>query len=258
MYNTIIIFIAEWFEGLTAVWQVAIYAMLTALATGLGAIPFFFVKTITRQWKGIGDAFAAGLMLTASFRLIEEGLEYNLWRLLVGIVVGMALITWSHSRFNQKDHFEIGDLQGASALKALMIVGVMTIHSFAEGVGVGVSFGGGTEFGTYISAAIAIHNIPEGLAICMVLVPRGISVWKSMLWSVFSSLPQPVLAVPSFLFVDAFKPFLPFGLGFAAGAMIWMVVSELIPEALEHVKKQKIAISVVAGVVIMVLLQEVI
>lgn len=258
MYENTILFIADWFEGLSTVWQVAIYAMLTAIATGLGAIPFFFIKTITKQWIGIGDAFAAGLMLTASFRLIEEGLEYSLWRLLAGIVVGMALITWSHYRFNDQEKLEIGALKGANALKALMIVGVMTIHSFAEGVGVGVSFGGGREFGTYISAAIAIHNIPEGLAICMVLISRGVSVWKSMLWSIFTSLPQPLLAIPSFLFVDIFKPFLPFGLGFAAGAMIWMVVSELIPEALENARKQYIAVGVVVGVVLMVLLQEVI
>jgi zinc transporter, ZIP family len=246
------------FNELSAVWQVLIYASLTALATGLGAIPFFFVKDITKKWIGLGDAFAAGLMLTASFRLIEEGMDYNLWRLLLGICVGMVIITWSRNRLSDNGELAMGKLEGASALKALMIVGVMTIHSFAEGVGVGVSFGGGREFGTYISAAIAIHNIPEGLAISMVLISRGVSVWKSMFWSVFSSVPQPLLAIPSFLFVDTFKPFLPFGLGFAAGAMIWMVVSELLPDAFADAKKQQVAISTVIGVVVMVLLQQII
>ncbi len=250
--------ITDWFNGLGAVWQVLIYSTLTAVATGLGAIPFFFIRKITKRWIALGDALAAGLMLTASFRLIEEGLHYGLWRLLLGIGLGMVLINWSRRQLDGREEIKVGELQGTNALKALLIVGVMTVHSFAEGVGVGVSFGGGEAFGKFISAAIAIHNIPEGLAISMVLVSRGVSVWKSMFWSIFSSLPQPIVAVPSFLFVDIFQPFLPFGLGFAAGAMIWMVASELLPEALQDAPKETIAIAVVVGVMLMILLQEMI
>jgi zinc transporter ZupT len=110
----------------------------------------------------------------------------------------------------------------------------MTAHSFAEGVGVGVSYGGGDELGIFITAAIAVHNIPEGLAISLVLVPRGTPIWKAAGWSIFTSLPQPLMAVPAFLFVLFFEPILPVGLGLAAGAMIWMVFAELIPDALEE------------------------
>ncbi len=72
---------------------------------------------------------------------------------------------------------------------------------------------------------------PKGLAISLVLVPRGTPVWQAALWSVFSSLPQPIAAVPAFLAVEKFTPFLPVGFGIAAGAMIWMVFSKLIPDA---------------------------
>ena len=93
-----------------------------------------------------------------------------------------------------------------------------------------------------IAIAIAIHNVPEGLAISLVLVPRGTSVHAAAGWSIFSSLPQPLLAVPAFLFVDAFSSILPIGLGFAAGAMVWMVIGELLPEALAMAPRRVVAI----------------
>ncbi len=97
-----------------------------------------------------------------------------------------------------------------------------------------MAFGDSDRLGLFIAVAIAIHNIPEGLAISLVLVPRGTPPWKAAGWSIFSSLPQPLMAVPAFLFVLAFQPFLPIGLGLAAGAMLWMIFAELIPDALKH------------------------
>jgi zinc transporter ZupT len=250
--------IYEWFIGIEKYWQVLIYASLTAVATGLGVLPFFFFRKITRSLTAYGDSIAAGLMLTASYKLVEEGLEYSLWRVLVGVLIGLILIYFSRQALADKDQFSIGNLKGVSAFKAIMIVGVMIIHSFAEGIGVGVSFGESDNFGIFISAAIAIHNIPEGLAIGLVLITRGISVGKSMLWAIISSIPQPLLAVPSFLFVESFKPFLPIGLGLAAGAMLWMVVSELLFDAFENLNKERVAVAVVIGIIIMIFLQEII
>jgi zinc transporter ZupT len=129
-------------------------------------------------------------------------------------------------------HPAFGTLRGADAIGALMIVGVMTLHSFTEGIGVGVSFGDGAALGAVIATAIAVHNIPEGLAISLVLVPRGVSVPRAAAWSIFSSLPQPLMAVPAYLLVEWFEPVLPVGLGFAGGAMLWMVAAQLLPDAL--------------------------
>ena len=113
----------------------------------------------------------------------------------------------------------------------MTIVAVMTVHSFSEGVGVGVAYGGGDALGLFITLAIAVHNIPEGLAISLVLVPRGASVRAAAAWSVFSSLPQPLMALPAFLFVEEFAGLLPYGLGFAGGAMVALVLLELVPDA---------------------------
>jgi zinc transporter, ZIP family len=224
-------------------------AMITAVATGLGAVPFLFVRNISGWWLGAANAAAAGLMLGASHTLISEGTKLAPGRMLAGILIGLAAIVVSNRLIRRRGPVEVADLRGDGAAKALLILGVMTAHSFAEGVGVGVSFAGTPELGVFITTAIAIHNIPEGLAICLVLIPRGTSVWKASLWSIFTSLPQPLMAVPAFLFVLAFTPLLAVGLGIAAGAMIWMVFSELIPDAVEKTSGSTVGIVVTLAMV---------
>ena len=136
-----------------------------------------------------------------------------------------------------------------------MIVGVMTVHSFTEGVGVGVAFGDGQALGALITTAIAVHNIPEGLAISLVLVPRGVSVLRAAGWSVFSSLPQPLMAVPAFLLVEWFEPVLGVGLGFAGGAMVWMVFAQLVPDALQTADTRSVVAVAAASAGAMIALQ---
>ena len=111
---------------------------------------------------------------------------------------------------------------------------IMTVHSFAEGAALCVSFCEGLALATAITLAVAVHNIPEGLAVSAVLRPQGARVLACAWWSIVSSLPQPIAAVPAFLFVTHFAWALPYGLGFAAGAMVFMVLVELLPEAYEH------------------------
>ncbi|GAA5336862.1 ZIP family metal transporter [Thermus antranikianii] len=235
-------------------WTVFLYALLTAVATGLGALPFLFTRRILAHHLGLANAAAGGLMLSASFGLIYEGVHYHLGRTLLGVVLGLLFIQLSH-RFLHGREVSFGSLNGLDARKALMMVGIMTLHSFAEGVGVGVAFGGGEALGVFITLAIAVHNIPEGLAISLVLIPRGVSVLGAALWSVFSSLPQPLMAVPAFLFVELFKPALPVGLGFAAGAMIWMVAAEILPEALKEAKAEGVATVLTLAAALMVAFQ---
>ena len=239
----------------TSVWIVFVAALGTALATGLGAVPFFFVHSFSRRWLGLANALAAGLMLGASTTLIYEGGREGVLRLSGGIVFGVILIALTQRLIQHDVVDHVGSLQGADARKALMIVGVMTIHSFTEGIGIGVSYGGGAALGVFITVAIAVHNIPEGLAISLVLVPRGTRVVTAAAWSIFSSLPQPLMAVPAFVFVDFFRAVLPVGLGFAAGAMLWMVVRQLMPDAVRDASTPAVASTVAAGVGVMVLLQ---
>jgi ZIP family zinc transporter len=240
----------------TGVATVFLLALLTAVATGLGALPFAFAKHPTRGWLGASNAVAAGLMLAASFGLIYEGVNHGLFRTLAGALLGLGFIVTARRVLRQDEHPAVfAGMGGLDARKALLIVGVMTVHSFTEGVGIGVSFGGGEALGLFISLALAVHNVPEGLAISLVLVPRGVGWVRAAWWSVFSSLPQPLMAVPAFLFVELFRPLLPYGLGFAAGAMIWMVFSELVPDAFEETSSKLVAVVVTVSVLAMVAFQ---
>lgn len=234
---------------------VFLYGTITALATGIGALPFLFVRRLSVRVVAVANALAGGLMLGASFGLIVEGTEYGSRQTLAGGALGVAFILLAQ-RILEDRELEIGTAQGTSARRMVLMVIVMTVHSFAEGVAVGVAFGGGVTLAAVITIAIAVHNIPEGLAISAVLRPRGVSVARCAGWSVFSSLPQPAMAVPAFLFVEAFRPALPYGIGFAAGAMIFMVLVELLPEAYEQAPKPVVALLVSTSLVAMVLFQQ--
>jgi zinc transporter, ZIP family len=145
-----------------------------ALATGLGALPFAFVGDLTRKWLGASNAVAGDLMLAASFGLIYEGVSYGLARRVLGALIGLAFIVLTRNLLRGKEHhLASAEARGVGSRKALLMVGVMTAHSFTEGVGVGVSFGRGQDLEIFISLAIAVHSVPEGLAISLVLIPRG-------------------------------------------------------------------------------------
>jgi zinc transporter ZupT len=235
--------------------NVAIAGLVTALATGLGALPLLLRRRIGGRALGVANGIAAGLMLAASFSLMVEGNEIGVSRTVLGMILGLGAIALGQRLLKDREEFHVGNLRGADARRALLIVGVMTLHSFAEGIGVGVAFGGEGQLGPFITLAIAIHNIPEGLAIALVMVPRGSSITAAGGWSIVSSLPQPLLAVPAFLFVMLFQPVLPVGLGLAAGAMIWMVLAELLPEANEAAGPQLTALTTTLALALMMAFQ---
>ncbi len=236
--------------------HVLIASSVTALCTGLGVIPFFFVSNISKMMLGVGNAIAAGLMLGASIGLSWEAGSISMGKLAIGLALGVALVLLTDALLPVAEPGQhLGQLSAVDFRKVLIILVVMTAHSFAEGIGVGVSFGGRDGLGDLISTAIAIHNIPEGIAISLVLIPRGFSKLKASLWSIFSSLPQPLMAVPAFLFVLMFKPLLPIGLGLAAGAMFYMVFFELLPESIQNTSRLTAGGVLVASTAAMLLFQ---
>ncbi len=235
--------------------SVVSYSVLMAVATGLGVIPLMFRKAVPARWMSLASALASGLLLAAAFELIHRGISENAAATILGIVIGLSLIAASRKWLEKRASPEVSDLARASTLKAFVIVGVLTIHSFPEGIAVGLALGKGLSFGLLISLVIALHNIPEGLAVGLVLVPQGVKPWKAALWSIFTSLPQPLMAIPAFLLVSAFEPVLPFGLGLAAGAMIWMIGAEVLPDSCGKASPRSIGAALTIGVVMMLSIQ---
>ncbi|GAB4820100.1 hypothetical protein N2152v2_007146 [Parachlorella kessleri] len=223
--------------------DVAVMTIMMAAAAGLGALPFFFVRSLSPLMSGLATAVACGVMFACSFDLVHTGQPYGAGLVVVGVVLGGLFIRSMQQWLETVEDVEFENLKGAGARKTLLLVGVMAAHALGEGCGVGVSFSGdsGWSQGVLTTLAIGIHNVPEGLAKATVLVGQGVSARQALLWSVLTCLPQPLVAIPSFLFVEAFEAILPIALGFAGGCMIWIVFAELLPDAFTAAPPKQVA-----------------
>lgn len=231
-----------------AVSLVFIAGLVTAFATGLGALPFFMWDDIsTRTNVGLWG-FAAGIMTAASvFGLLEKAVAVGDNVLIaVGGVAGIALVVIA-DHIVEGYEFSPTAYPDADFKQLVLVLGVLTVHSFPEGIAIGVSFvelmhtdgmaiAGVTVpvLAVFMTIAISVHNIPEGLAIAIPLRAVGVERWRLVGWAVFSSLPQPIGAVIAYVFVRVAREWLPVGYGFAAGAMLYLVATEFVPEGLEN------------------------
>jgi len=234
--------------------------MTTAMAacTGLGALPYLFLDRARRRGASpdaglsprataLATAVACGVMLAAAFDLVHEGEPGGGGAVTLGVLAGAAFVRAAQARLARFEHVKLEAMLGgggkgggggsagrAAARKSLLLVAIMSAHALGEGSGVGVSFCGrrGWAQGVLVTLAIGLHNIPEGLATATALVARGVRPVPALWWTLATAAPQPLLALPAFLFVDAFRAALPLAMGFAAGCMVWMVAGELLPDAL--------------------------
>ncbi len=255
-------------EGLLLVLAAGIF---TAVVCGLGTLPFFFVDEISDRLTVLLWGLAGGIMLFASvFGFIFEGLaDGTITQVTLGLLVGVLLVIVADHIITDYE-FEARDIPEADFRKLVLIVGVLTVHSFPEGVALGVAFAdlgiegdliiGGLavpSLAIFITVAISIQNIPEGLAVAIPLHTYGVANWKIFGWAVFSSIPQPIGAAIAYIFVTTAREFLPFGFGFAAGAMIYLVFHDIFPEALDHGKDlqgsgwRELLLGIALGVMIM-------
>jgi ZIP family zinc transporter len=240
----------DWFVGQNTVLQALIATLFTWFVTALGAALVFFFKTINRKVLDGMLGFAAGVMIAASFwsllaPAIEMAEESSLpaWiPATTGFLMG-GLFLWIADKIIPHLHlgFPMEEAEGikTSWHRSILLVLAITLHNIPEGLAVGVAFGAlasdlpsATMAGAVaLAIGIGIQNFPEGAAVSVPLRREGFSRLKSFWYGQASGIVEPIAGVLGALSVILIKPILPYALSFAAGAMIYVVVEELIPES---------------------------
>ena len=242
-------------------------SLAAGLATAVGALAIFTVRSISQRAQDSMLGFGAGVMLAAtSFSLIVPGVATaeTLWgnRMLAATiaaagVLGGALFLWAANRFIPHEHFVKG-VEGADARRLKQVwlfVFAIALHNFPESLAVGVAFGAGQQAeAVSLATGIGIQNIPEGLAVALALVTIGYRRVAAFAVAAATGLAEPVAGLLGAAAVTFMQPILPFALTFAAGAMLFVISHEIIPESHRHGHEQAATLGVTGGFVTMMLL----
>jgi ZIP family zinc transporter len=204
----------------------------TALATGLGAVPVFFLGDRAAQLTPLLLGFAAGVMGVASVAglLIPAGEEGSTTAVVAGLAAGVVLLGVARRRLSSHTTFMGRD--GSGARTSALVFLVLFVHSLPEGLAVGTAFASDRAgLSLFVILAIAIQNVPEGTSVAIPMAAAGFSRTRQFWAAVGTSAPQPVGALVAFLLVEQVTALLPFSFAFAAGAMLALIVVELLPDA---------------------------
>ncbi|SKC65504.1 ZIP family metal transporter [Maledivibacter halophilus] len=266
----------EWLSGFSPVKQALIGTLFTWGVTALGASLVFFFKTIKKNLLNGMLGFAAGVMIAASFwsllapsiEMAEELGQIPWLTAAVGFLAGGAFL-FAVDKF--LPHLHIGkDTSQAEGIKtswqrSVLLVLAITLHNIPEGLAVGVAFGA-VAYGlpsaslagaVALAIGIGLQNFPEGAAVSIPLRREGFSRKKAFLYGQASGVVEPISGVIGALAIVSMRPILPYALSFAAGAMIYVVVEELIPEAQqgeEHIRTEIATIGSMIGFSVMMIL----
>lgn len=263
----------EWFKSLDPVIQALIATCFTWFVTALGASVVFFFKTVNRQFLDGMMGFAAGVMMAASFwsllsPAIEIAEESGLRPWIPtssGFILG-GLFIWGVDKLLPHLHigFPRNEAEGIKTgwHRSILLVLAITLHNIPEGLAVGVAFGAiasETPSATLTGAitlalGIGLQNFPEGLSVSVPLRREGFSRFKSFTYGQLSGVVEPIAGVVGALAVIAIKPILPYALSFAAGAMIFVVVEELIPESQLNKNTDTATMGAMVGFTVMMIL----
>ena len=239
-------------------------SILAGLATGAGALPALFFKNISRNLFNSMLGAAAGVMLAATaFSLLVPGMAYGnliwpgkgIYVVSLGMLVGAAFLHYADRQLPHVHFDSISDVHLTSLKKVWLFIIAITIHNFPEGMSVGVSFGSGDmKNGIVLAIAIALQNIPEGLAVALPLVGLGYNKWKAVGIATLTGLVEPVGGLLGITMVTVFQPVLPIAMGFAAGAMLFVISEEIIPETHSEGRSRYATFALMIGFIIMMVL----
>ncbi len=248
-----------------------IASLVAGLATGIGSIPIFFTTNISRKLLDSLLGFAAGVMLAAtSFSLIVPAIEKGgggikgAFIALIGILIGGFFIDFVDKFFPDTNLLsnavngktETNSKANLRLRKVWLFVIAITIHNFPEGLAVGVGFGDGDIInGISLAIGIGLQNLPEGLAVALPLLRENYSKTKAFLVALATGLVEPIGGILGVTLAQFARPILPFALAFAAGAMLFVISNEIIPETKNHNSHSKLSThALLIGFVIMMFL----
>jgi ZIP family zinc transporter len=230
----------------------------TALATGLGAIPVFFLGSRAAQLTPILLGFTAGVMGVASVvgLLIPATDEGSAPAVLAGLVMGAALVALVRRRLNPQASFM--GREGPGARTSALVFLVLFVHSLPEGFAVGTAFASDRAgLSLFVILAIAIQNIPEGTSVAIPMATAGFSRSRQFWAAVGTSAPQPVGALVAFALVEEVEALLPLSFAFAAGAMLTLIAVELLPKTYAGPARLGPSAGIVLGAAVMLALSSV-
>jgi len=207
--------------------------LLTGLATGVGAVPVLFTTRVSDRLLDALLGFAAGVMLAATaFSLIVPAIELgSIGVTIEGMLIGALFLTLLDHLLPHAHFFKGKEGPSSTLRRVWLLIIAITLHNFPEGLAVGVGFGGERlSDAVALMIAIGLQNMPEGLAVALPLVRERWSRGRAFLYALGSGVAEPIAGVLGVLAVSLLRPLLPWGLAFAAGAMLYVVSDEVIPE----------------------------
>jgi ZIP family zinc transporter len=222
-----------------------LYASIAAAVAALGPLPWVFRRQPSVALLGFANALAAGMMLGAAYILTAEGLSGDALGGAGGALLGVLFVWGSHA-FAGTSELRLNLTDEPSLDYGYKILVVNSLHSASEGVAIGVAMFIELRLGIFLALAFAVHNIAEATALSSVLIPRRVSLSRAAALGVLANVSQVLLAVVSYAILTAQPGLLTPILGFAVGAMIYLTVVELLPEA--YLEAHQTAIAVTASV----------
>ncbi|MCC3380358.1 ZIP family metal transporter [Paenibacillus farraposensis] len=239
--------------------DIFIGSLISALSTGLGAVPILFMRNVTHRLRDVLLAYAAGIMTSASvYNLIPEAIHHSNWFVLsAGILLGCLVL------LVMEMYIPHADLENPDAKtfqlesKSFLIIAAITLHNLPEGLSVGVSYASESpNLGNLIAFSIGLQNAPEGFIVALFLVNQNIGRFKALGIATLTGAVEIFTSLIGFYLSSWVNGLVPYGLAFAAGAMMFIVYKELIPESHGDGNQRIATFSFILGLMTMIGLTE--
>jgi ZIP family zinc transporter len=230
------------------------------MTTSLGAALVFLVKKTSHRTRDALVGLSAGLMLSVTaLNLLPKALgpnDQNLLQVVIGIALGATALFIADTYMPHIHGFLAPDRPLTKGMKTtLMLVTALVIHNFPEGFATGTAYAGGvTVFGNTVALGIALQNVPEGFLVSVPLKSQGYSTRGSFIVGALSGFIEPVCSITALVVVGIFQMLLPYALAFAAGAMLYVIFDEMVPESHSHGFERAATASFMIGFILMIVL----